>query len=157
MQKLNDLLKLTGRDLKCAKLAANIHDKRGHTCFDRWKNSSTDNRDISYLFWSHYTENGVSRASRNFSDVGQIVVGLVRIPNKQDQWLLVAVGKITTLPGTHDTPNTCGYTLLNKYSHLFGKVVVTWHKGNKNSRYVFWYENYMDELVVSSILAKPYC
>ena len=142
---LKDILPLTEEESSDAKIALNMSwDGKSH--FDRWNESDANNRDVSYSYYSHYGK------SRNFTKIGQLVFGFVQLPRSNKKWLLVTVGRITSLPD-HDT---CGHEDVERFQGLVGRLIVEIAKGNTYSRYIFNLNKYYEEVKVVEILADDY-
>jgi len=142
---LKDILLLTEEETKDAKIALNM-SWGGKSHFDRWNESDPNNRDVSYSYYSHYGK------SRNFTRFGQLVFGFVQLPRNSKKWLLVTVGRITSLPDH----GTCGHEDIKRFQGLIGRLVVEIEKGNTYSRYIFNLNKYYEEAKVAEILADDY-
>lgn len=149
MKKLlfKDIISLTEDDMKHAKIALNMKMPGGKGWFlDAWANSDESHRFVSYSYHSHYA------GGRNYTHIGQLVFGFVQFPHDNKKWLLVTVGRITSL-ADH---TSCGYEEVEKYQGLLGRLIIKLEKGNTYSRYVFNLSKYINEIEVVEILSKPY-
>ncbi len=145
---LKDILPLSEEDAADAKIALNMSwDGKSH--FDRWNESDANNRDVSYSYYSHY---GNKNNVRNFTRIGQLVFGFVQLPKNNKRWLLVTVGRITSLPD-HDT---CEHIEEERFQGLVGRLIVEIAKGNTYARYIFNLNKYYNEAKVVEILADDY-
>ena len=142
---LKDILPLSQEEIGDAKIALNM-SYNGKSHFDRWNESDANNRDVSYSYYSHYGKN------RNFTRIGQLVFGFVQLPRNNKRWLLVTVGKITSLADY----NTCGHEDDERFQGMIGRLIVEIDKGNTFSRYVFNLNKYYEEAKVVEILSNDY-
>lgn len=141
--KLNDILHLPDEELADAKIGLNMEwNNRSH--FLDWYESDEKNRKVDFTYHAHQANR------RNFTKIGQICIGFVRIPTDPDKWLLVSVGRITSLPD--DIASTCDHEELPQFQALLGRLIVRYHKGNTFSRYIFNANPLINELEVSEIL-----
>lgn len=136
---LNELLHL---DLKKAKVSLNMY------------NGDEDPLDV-YLkdpdIFNHGWLLNKNTAGDEEYPVGTTVVGLVRLKNSLDLWLLTTVAKITDSFPAH---NAIGYTSedLSKYAAYYGRVIVSFHNSVENTRR--WAETIMQDLIVDQILPE---
>lgn len=143
---LKDILLLNEEEKNRAKIALNMSwDGKSH--FERWNESSANDRDVSYSYASHY-----GKRFRNFTKIGQLVFGFVQLPSNHKRWLLVTAGKITSLPES----GPCGHEEVERFQGLVGRLVVEIAKGNTYSRYIFNLDKFYEEAVVVEILANDY-
>ena len=136
---LNDLLHL---DLKKTKVSLNMY------------NGDEDPLDV-YLenpdIFNHGWLLHKNEAGDEEYPVGTTVVGLVRLKNNPDLWLLTTVAKITASSPAH---NAIGYTSedLSKYAAYYGRVIVKFHNNALQTRR--WAETIMQDLIVDQILPE---
>jgi len=143
---LKDILPLSEEEKNDAKIALNMSwDGKSH--FDRWNESSANDRDLSYSYSSHY-----GTKFRNFTKIGQLVFGFVQLPRNNKRWLLVTAGRITSLPES----GPCDHEEVERFQGLVGRLVVEIAKGNTYSRYIFNLNKFYEEAVVVEILANDY-
>lgn len=143
---LKDILHLSEEETKDAKIALNM-SWAGESHFKRWNDSAAGNRDVSYSYASHF-----GNKSRNFTKIGQLVFGFVQLPENNKRWLLVTVGRITSLPNS----GACNHEEVDRFQGLIGRMIVEIPKGNTYSRYIFNLNKYYEEAVVVEILANDY-
>lgn len=146
---LNDILKLNKEQIANSKMELNMRaGKDGESYIDLWlKHSDKDKEkgtcnDCSY--WGWYSEH-----RRNFTP-GNTVFSFVRIDN--DDWLFVSAAKILEVPKNEYAK----VEVLQEYSPLFGRLVVTLKKGNKFYLYTFTLEKFLDNTTVKEILPCLY-
>ncbi len=153
--KLNDLLGLTPDEINNSKINLNM-TSNGIECLKIWQNNSNY---VDFSYWSHQgklQEDSSKKPNRNFR-VNNIVYGFVRLGD--DRWLLVTVGKILKVPEvTLENPygGTCTYEIVEKYTPLFGKLIIKLRKGNKFSRYAFNLSTFIKVSYVEQILPLRY-
>ena len=75
---------------------------QGRTHFLDWYESDPNDRNTDFTYHSHQGK------SRNFTSIGQLCFGFVRLQENDDKWLLVSAGKITSIPDA-DNIGTCGH------------------------------------------------
>ena len=138
---LNNILNLTDEDINNTKISLNI-GWQNVDHFSRWYN----NGDVDFAYHSHYA------GKRNFHN-GNLCFGFVRLPDNPDKWLLVTASKIISVP---EKPGTCKTETLEEYEPYFGRLVIKYHRGNKNSRYVFNMEKIIEEAEIFEILPNIY-
>ena len=146
---LNDLLHLSPEEINNSKIEFNMQAGSGGQPFlDRWlkhsdyEKASGTCKDCSYWGW-------FGNKQRNFSP-GQFVFSFARI--SENDWLFISAAKVK------DTPVNDWATveILDRYTPLFGRLIVKCKKGNKYSRYVFNLDKYIDQVVVREILPCVY-
>lgn len=142
---LKDILLLNEEEKNRAKIALNMSWK-GESHFKRWDESPANNRDVSYSYASH------QGGKRNFTRIGQLVFGFVQLPESRKRWLLVTVGRITSLPES----GPCDHEEVERFQGLIGRLIVEINKGNKHQRYVFNLNSFYEEAVVVEILPNDY-
>lgn len=146
--KLNDILHLTKKQIENTKIGLNM-GWQGRTHFLDWYESDPNDRNTDFTYHSHQGK------SRNFTSIGQLCFGFVRLQESDDKWLLVSAGKITSIPDA-DNIGTCGHDELPEYSSLIGRLIIHYHKGNTYSRYIFSAENMIKNIEVAEILPNIY-
>ncbi len=152
---LNDLLGLSPEETENSKINLNMTTNNVE-CLQLWQE---DNNNINFSYWSHqgkWKGPGHKKPNKNFS-IGNIVYGFVRLGN--DRWLLITVGKITSIPEiTLQQPwgGHCSYEIIEKYRPLFGKLIIKLEKGNKFSRYAFNLSTFIKISYVEQILPSKY-
>ena len=142
---LNDILRLTDEEIANSKIALNMK-WGGKSHFERWNDSDSSQRDVSYSYAQHYGN------KRNFTHIGQTVFGFVQLPNSNRKWLLVTAGRITGFP--KDGP--CDHEEIERFSGLLGRLVIELPKGNTYSRYIFNLNTFLWDAKVVEILAADY-
>lgn len=153
--KLNEILNLSENEIDNSKIGLNMEWK-GRSHFLDWYESNPENRNVDFTYHSHQGNNSSKKkASRNFTKVGQLCFGFVRLDDDPDKWLLVSAGEITSIPDS-DVIGTCGHKELERYQGLIGRLVIRYHKGNTFSRYIFKLGPLIDKIVVSDILPNIY-
>lgn len=148
---LKDLLNLTDEEISNSKIALNM-TTNGILAFQEWENSNVNKRNVDFSYWSHSSYKNNNK-KRNFTEVGQQCFGFVRIPNDNNKWLLVTVGKIKKIP---DKPAVCEYEEIEKYSGFLGRLIVGLHKGNTFSNYVFNLSKFINKIKVVEVLPHEY-
>ena len=142
---LNDILKLSEEEIDNSKIGLNMYwDGKSH--FENWYNSDENNRDVYFTYASHIGK------KRNFTRIGQVCFGFVRLKENYDHWLLVSVGEITSLPES----GACGHKEIEKYKGLIGRLIIEYHRGNKFSTYIFNAKGLIEDIKVSEILHNIY-
>lgn len=145
---LNDVLHLTDEEIGNSKIEFNMQaGSDGQSFLDIWLRHTEEEKatgkckDCSY--WGWYGK------QRNFYP-GQVVFSFARMP--EDEWLLISVAKIVATP-----ENTWAEVeVLDKYTALFGRLVIKCKKGNTYSRYVFNLRKYLSQATVKEILPCVY-
>lgn len=146
--KLNDILHLTKNQIENAKIGLNM-GWQGRTHFLDWYESDPNDRNTDFAYHSHQGK------QRNFTAIGQLCFGFVRLQESDDKWLLVSAGRVTSIPDA-DNIGTCGHDELPEYSSLIGRLIIHYHKGNTYSRYIFSAENMIENIEVAEILPNIY-
>lgn len=146
--KLNDILHLTKKQIENTKIGLNM-GWQGRTHFLDWYESDPNDRNTDFTYHSHQGK------QRNFTSIGQLCFGFVRLQESDDKWLLVSAGKVTSIPDA-DNIGTCGHDELPEYSSLIGRLIIHYHKGNTYSRYIFSAENMIENIEVAEILPNIY-
>lgn len=140
MLKLNDLLKLSEKELNNAKVR--FHQYNGESNpIDKFKKNPQD-----LLSWNYWN-------SQRYK-VGQTAIGLVKMG--YDEWLLFTVGLITAIK---DIPFNSGVgyeyeTENERFGDLFGRVVIKYHKTMQSQ-----FPNavtVMDDLIVKEVLPSVF-
>ena len=142
---LKDILKISDEEIKDARIALNM-SYNGKLFFNSWYESDPENRDVSYSYYSHYGP------KRNFTKIGQLVLGFVQLPHNNKRWLLVTAGRITSFAEY----NTCGHEEDPRFSGLIGRLIVEIDKGNTYARYCFRLTKFIDDIKVIEILPNDY-
>lgn len=145
---LNDILNLYSEDINNTKIGLNM-EWNGKSHFSVWYESDPDNRDVDFTYHSHQANN------RNFTKIGQLCFGFVRLDDDPEKWLLISAGKITSIPDSKNQ-GPCGHVEIDKYKPLLGRLIVKYHKPNTFSRYIFNANNLIDKLEVVEILNDVY-
>ncbi len=109
---LNDLLQL--KDLENVKIRFNLMFGGNWNPVELFKNN-----DFETLITGHYSD---SNSKNNFK-TGQITIGLIRIDDRNDLWLLFHIGKITK---ELHKKNSIAYEYeeLSEYKKYFGRMTV---------------------------------
>ena len=144
---LNDLLNLTNDQLDNCKIELNMTaGKNGEILLERWLNHNSDEK-ISGLtncsYWGWFQD------KRNFTP-GQIVFSFCKMSG--DEWLLISAAKILNVPEN----SRADVEILERYSALFGRLIIKFKKGNTYSRYVFKLSRLIDNIVIKEILPCLY-
>ena len=137
--KLNDLLGLTQEELNRTKIRLNTYNGDKNPIDEFKKNPQ------ALLDWNYWNNKSYKQ--------GQMSIGLVNMGN--NCWLLFTVGEIKKIlerplksyDGIHGVQ--VEYTTLEKYEHLYGRVVLQYH--NKTQQ-LFRNASLMDDLEVKEIL-----
>ncbi|GEO69242.1 GIY-YIG nuclease family protein [Levilactobacillus acidifarinae] len=138
--KLNDLLHLS--DLKHVKINFNVSNGEEDPLEVYKQNPDA----INHGWLLHKGNSG-----NNDFPVGTTMVGLVRLSNNPDLWLLTTVAEITeSFPAT----DAVGYKShdLAEYAAYYGRVIVHFH--NQAMTTNRWAESILDDLTVDQILPE---
>ncbi len=129
---LNDVLNLNSEEIKNSKIELNMNAGRdGEAFLDRWLSYSREDRENGYgrnwkcSFWGWY-----GKGRKNFQK-GQWVFSFIRIST--DTWLFVSAAEILDVPKNSHAK----VKILKRFMPFFGKLVISYHKGNTFSLYVF--------------------
>lgn len=153
--KLNDILHLSPEQIANTKIGLNM-GWQGRSHFLDWYESDVDSRNVDFTYHSHRGSNTAKKkAARNFTKIGQLCFGFVRLEEDPDKWLLVSAGEITCIPDS-DNIGTCGHKDIPEYQGLIGRLIIRYHKGNTFSRYIFDMGTLIDRINVSDILPDIY-
>lgn len=149
---LNDILNFTDEEIDNAKITLNMTAGIGGDNFlDYYLKFGNFKESQKHCYWSHSGDKKENQ--RHFTKIGQINVGFVRM-NESNKWLLVTIGKILEIP---DKPTHCKFEdYKDKYTSLYGRLIIDLKKGNTFSRYNFNLRTYLDKCEVFEILPKPY-
>ena len=146
---LNSVLNLTEEEVVNSKIEFNMKAGSGGEQFiDRWlkhpEAEKTSGTCIDCSYWGWY-----GNKQRNFYP-GQWVFSFIRI--KDDEWLFISAAEIIDIPfGEWATVK-----VLEKYSPLFGRLVIKFKKGNTFSRYVFNLNSILGKVTIKEILPCVY-
>lgn len=120
----------------------------------------TENGNADFSYHSHYSSRPQAEQkkapARNFS-VDSTVLGFVNIG--VNRWLFITAGVVTEVPEiSKEFPNgtTCKYEIIDKFSPLFGKLIINLEKGNKFSRYAFNLNTFISQATIEQILPVNY-
>lgn len=145
--KLNDVLHLTQEEIRKSKIEFNMHNGSGESFLEKWlihpdeeKEKGTC-KDCSYWGWFG--------KQRNFHP-GKWVFSFVRM--SKDEWLLISAAEIIDTP----TNDWATVQVLEKYTPLFGRLIIKCNKGEARSRYVFNLSKYLDLAIVKEVLPCLY-
>lgn len=153
--KLNDILCLSKEQIDNAKIGLNM-GYAGRQHFLDWYESDPNNRNVDFTYHARQGEDSENKkAARNFTKIGQMCFGFVRLNESPDKWLLVSAGEITSIPNCSEG-ETCGHREIEKFQGLIGRLIIDYHKGNTFSRYIFNLSSLIDDIVVSEILPDIY-
>lgn len=144
---LNDLLNLTEAEIANSRIELNMTaGARAEKFIDRWlKADDADKKDglTDCSYWPWYGE------KRNFH-IGQTVFSFIQIG--YDEWLFISAATICDiLPAQRAT-----VTILDRYKGLFGRLIVSYKKGQTYARYVFRLDNLISCIKVKEILPCIY-
>ena len=136
-KKINDLLMLTGEEIKNTRVKLNVYNGWVEPIEDY-----TTNPDFVNVDWL------LSHKKRRYFCKGQIVICLVRLPYNHDMWSLTGIKRITEVIELSDGKQEgIGYRAdsIDKYSKYLGTVI----RFHNNARCIGRiYENIKDELEV---------
>ncbi len=141
--KLNDILQLTPEELSNVRIRLNTYNGDKNPIDEFKKNPQ------SLLNWNYWNNKSYKQ--------GQIAIGLVNMGNHK--WLLFTIGKIKKVLETpynsDDGKNgiQVEYETLEKYSHLFGRLVISYH--NK-AQQLFRNADIIDDLEIKEILPSVF-
>lgn len=144
---LNHILCLKEKEIENSKIELNMTAGRGgESQLDKWIISDVDSKSNgknSCSYWGWYGE------KRNFSE-GQLVFSFIKICG--DEWLFISAAKILNIP-----KNGCANVeILEKFTPLFGRMIIKYKKGNTFSRYVFNLKTILHKILVKEILPCQY-
>jgi hypothetical protein len=139
---LKDIIGLSDADLKNTKIRL-INNHENVNVIDLFLNSPEE-INTNWLFWNY------SRAE--FKE-GQIIIGLCRLENGGDFYLLTTVKRITK---DLNVRNGIAYEgiELTEYKKYYGRVIVKYHNTVQNM--VRWADKLIEEIEVSEILSSFY-
>lgn len=126
--KLNDILHLSEEEIENSKIELNMSEGRdGIQYIDKWL-SLNEKEKISGItecsYWPWYGNN------KNFQ-VGQKVFSFIR--QSYDRWLFISAGIILDIQNNQRAK----VKILEEYRALFGRIIMSFHKGNTMGRYTF--------------------
>lgn len=141
---LNDILHLSDEDIERTRVRFNLND--GATDPIEEFKRDPDVVNSQWLLW---------RNDKNMFTVGQIAICLVRCLDNKDHWLLTTIRHIDADNGVK---NGVAYEAsdLENYKPLFGRVLVSFHKGKGEQGSVRKFGLIKDELEVIEILPDVY-
>ena len=145
---LNDLLQLTDDEIANSRIELNMTAGAGEERFvDRWLRSEDSAKESGLTecsYWPWYGEK-----KRNFQ-IGQTVFSFIQIG--YSEWLFISAATITNiLPDQRAT-----VSILEKYKGLFGRLVVSYKKGQTYGRYVFRFDKLLPNIKVKEVLPCRY-
>ena len=144
---LNDLFHLTEAEIENSRIELNMTAGAGAERFvDRWlalDDTAKDSGLTDCSYWPWYGE------KRNFQ-VGQMVFSFIQIG--YDEWLFISAATITgMLPGQR-----AAVAILERYKGYFGRLVISYKKGQTYARYVFRLDRLLPNIKVKEILSCRY-
>lgn len=144
---LNDLFHLSETEIMNSRIELNMTAGAGAERFvDRWLASDDSAKDSGLTecsYWPWYGE------KRNFH-VGQMVFSFIQIG--YDEWLFISAATITEiLPGQRAV-----VSILERYKGYFGRLIVSYKKGQTYARYVFRLNGVLPNIKVKEILPCRY-
>lgn len=144
---LNDILNLTPDEISNSKIELNMTAGRGAESFiDRWLKTDPAAKESGITECSYWPWSG---ARRNFY-VGQTVFSFIRIA--YDEWLFISAATIEDIqPAQRATVK-----IIEKYKGLFGRLIISYKKGNTYSKYVFRLGHFLPEIKVKEVLPCKY-
>lgn len=145
---LNNILNLSQKEIENSKIEFNMQEgKGGQPILDIWLKQSEDNKQsgtcVDCSYWGWYGK------QRNFYP-GQWVFSFAR--RTEDEWLLISAAEIIDIPENEYAT----VKILDKFSSLFGRLIIKCKKGNTYSRYVFNLGKYLDQAVIKEIIPCLY-
>ena len=145
---LNNLFKIDDKTLSKCKIELNMTDGAGAIpLIEKWLKFDYDvkiNGTGECSYWTTYANR------RNFRE-DNFVYSFVRM-DKPDEWLFVSAARIINAPMN----SYAEYEILEELKPFFGRLIIKYKKGNTFSRYVFNFENIINDCVVKEILSCPY-
>lgn len=148
---LNKIFNLTDTEIKNSKIELNMKAGRdGESFLDRWLRRSETEKTMGYgtdwdcSFWGWY---GHSRP--NFRQ-GNWVFSFARLSS--NEWLFISAAEIIEVPKN----SWAKVRILDKFSPLFGRLIIECNKGNKFSLYTFKLNTFLDKCSVKEILPSVY-
>lgn len=144
---LNDLLHLTNEEIANSRIELNMTAGAGAERFvDRWLKSDEAAKESGLTecsYWPWYGE------KRNFQ-IGQTVFSFIQIG--YDEWLFISAATIIEiLP-----EQRAKVSILEKYKGLFGRLIVSYKKGQTYARYVFRLDGLLPGIRVKEVLPCRY-
>lgn len=144
---LNDILQMTSEEVLNSKIELNMTAGRGADSFiDRWLPLETEIKESGITDCSYW---GWSGKKRNFFP-GQIVLSFIKVG--YDEWLFISAGKILEIPQN----NRAKVNILTKYMSFFGRLIISYKKGNTYSRYVFKLKDRLPNIKIKELLPCLY-
>ncbi|MBL8281952.1 MAG: GIY-YIG nuclease family protein [Acinetobacter junii] len=135
---LNDILQI--QDLDNTKIRLNVMFGGNWNPIEVFKNGNIDE-----ILKGHYWNYNSKKSYRE----GQFTIGLIRIKQNEDLWLLVHVGRVTK---DLNKFNDVGYEFeaLEQYRKFFGRLVVKYK--NSSQTLIRWANTIIDECEVHQLL-----
>ncbi len=144
---LNDLLNLSEKEIENSRIELNMTAGAGAGKFvDRWLKSDTNAKESGRTECSYWPWWG---KKRNFQ-IGQTVFSFIQIKN--DEWLFISAATITDI----SPQQRADVKILDKYRGLFGRLIISYKKGQTYARYVFRLDKLLSEIKVKEVLSCLY-
>ena len=144
---MNDLFHLTDVEIANCKIELNMTAGRNAEKFiDRWLRSDETTKASGITdcsFWPWYGE------KKNFQ-VGQTVFSFIQL--SWEEWLFISAAKIVEIR-PHERAEV---EIIERFKSLFGRLVISYKKGNTYARYVFHMGRLLPNIRVKEILPCMY-
>ena len=144
---LNSIFNLTEEEISNSRIELNMREGSGGISYiDKWL-SLDDNQKKSGItdcsYWGWYGN------KKNFN-IGQTVFSFIKMAH--DEWLFISAAEIVDIP-THSRAKV---KIINKFTPLFGRLVMKYKKGNTYARYVFRMGKVIESCTIKEILPCIY-
>ncbi|MDD4156722.1 MAG: GIY-YIG nuclease family protein [Candidatus Cloacimonetes bacterium] len=145
--KLNNILNLTEEEIKNCKIELNIRAGTGGEYYlERWLKLTEEEKESGITecsYWGWYGK------QKNFN-IDNLVFSFIQM--NSEEWLLISVAKILAVP----KDMRAVIDIQDKFKPLFGRLIMSYKKGNTYSRYAFNMNTCLDNCVVKEILPCIY-
>ena len=144
---LNNILNLTQEEIDNSRIELNMTEGSGGVSYiDKWLSLNEEEKssgitDCSY--WGWYGK------KKNFN-IGQTVFSFIKI--SYDEWLFISAAEIVDVP----IDSRAEVKIIEKFTPLFGRLVMRYKKGNTYARYVFRMGKVIESCTVKEILPCQY-
>ncbi len=147
-QKLNDILCLTNKEIKKAKIEFNMHPANSDEEYiERWLKHTDEEKSSGTCEYCSYWNN---RGGKRNYKLGELVFSFVRL--SKDEWLFISAGIVTD----ENANDAAKVEIDNKYSDLFGKLIVNTKEGYVFRRYSYYLKTHIGSITVKDKLKDLY-
>lgn len=144
---LNSILHLSESEIDNSRIELNMTEGSGGIAhIDKWlscEQAEKDNGITDCSYWGWYGN------KKNFNP-GQTVFSFIKISH--DEWLFISAAEIVDVP----VASRAVVKIIEKFSPLFGRLVLRYYKGNTYARYVFRMRNIIENCIIKEILPCQY-